>query len=282
MKPRFILLPLLLAVYGLLLFPLNRHMSQRSLPEKMGPTPAAEALQFLTADQRQFTAAALALKVFSYFGAVIEPDRHTLALASTVPDFVGMYRVLQTVVRLDPYNMDAYYFAQSVLVWDMGRYEEAIALMEYGMRHRTWDHYLPFFAGFNAAYFLKDYQRAAVYYRRAAELTGSDWMMRLVGRYLYEANQTDLAIAYLKTMISDSNQLAVRQSLVRRLAALEEIRKIEEAVARFKSERQRLPWDLAELVVGGYLAVLPVDPYGGAFFLDEDGRIRTTSRMAGP
>ncbi len=61
--------------------------------------------------------------------------------------------------------MDAYYFAQAVLVWDVGQVRLANELLEYGMRYRTWDYLLPFFAGFNYSYFLKDNEKAAQYYR---------------------------------------------------------------------------------------------------------------------
>src|ERR1035437_4961022 len=51
------------------------------------------------------------------------------------------------------------------------------------MKYRTWDWQLPFFAGFNSAFFLKDYAAAARYYQRAGELSGSDLSRLLAGRY---------------------------------------------------------------------------------------------------
>jgi tetratricopeptide (TPR) repeat protein len=108
--------------------------------------------------------------------------------------------MIHGAVQLDPYNMDAYYFGQAILVWDVGKVELANELLDYGMRFRTWDWYLPFFAGFNQAYFLKDYTKAARYYDRAGELSGSDLFKNLAGRYLQESGKTDLALAYLSAM----------------------------------------------------------------------------------
>jgi len=52
-------------------------------------------------------------------------------------------------------------------------------LLEYGMRYRTGISTCRFFAGFNNAYFLKDYARQAEYYKRAGELSGSELFINL-------------------------------------------------------------------------------------------------------
>ncbi len=61
----------------------------------------------------------------------------------------------------------------AIIVWGAGLVSATNELPEYGMRYRTWDYYLPFFAGFNYAYFLKDYENAARCYKRVGELTGA-------------------------------------------------------------------------------------------------------------
>jgi len=71
-----------------------------------------------------------------------------------------MYNTLVTAVKLDPYNMDAYYFAQSAFTWEVGRVKEVNSVLEYGMKYRTWIGSC-FFVGFNEAYFLKNYAKAA-------------------------------------------------------------------------------------------------------------------------
>jgi hypothetical protein len=42
----------------------------------------------------------------------------------------------------------------------------------------------------------------------------------------------------------------------------------------------RLPSSVAELIKKGYLADTPVDPYGGTFYLEPDGTVRSTSKFA--
>jgi len=272
------LLVLLVAVaaYSQVLFPLVEYLDGRPFVERLGYVPQEKVLRFSTADQKEFTAAALIFKTMMYYGGLI--GESTVTQTYIPPDYEGMIQNIKTANKLDPYNMDAYYFAQAILSWDVGRAEEANRVLEFGMQYRDWDFYLPYFAGFNYAYFLKDYENAARYYQRAADLTGSDLLMRLTSRYLYESKQTDLAVAYLKNLLRTTHNKAIKNTLQMRLKALTEISRIEAAVRAFEEDRGTRPRSIRELV--GYLQPPPLDPYGGEFYLDDEGRVKTTSNMA--
>jgi hypothetical protein len=218
------------------------------------------------------------LKVLLYFGTVAEPG--LTGAPGAGPDFPAMSRTLHASVQLDPYNMDSYYLAQAILTWDVGKIEIANELLEYGMKYRDWDFYLPFFAGFNYAYFLKDYSKAAIYYRRAGELSGQELFVNLAGRYLWESGQTSIAIAYLSTMEKSARNQAVRQSFHTRLTALKESHRIELAVAAYRRAKGQLPHSVQDLLDGGYLKGAPVDPYGGTFYLTDQGQVQSTSKFA--
>lgn len=273
-----ILLIASLFLYVQVLTPLVQHLDGMPYVQKLGYVPQEKILRFSTVDQKTSYAAALVFKTMMYFGGLVEESAQKNIQVST--DYDGMAQNIKSVTRLDPYNMDAYYFAQAILTWDVGRIAEANELLEYGMQYRPWDFYLPYFAGFNYAYFLKDYENAARYYQRAAELTGDELLVRLTSRYLYEARKTELAIAYLKTMSKGARNAAVKKSLEARLQAMTGIRQIEAAVKEFQGAKNRLPVTLNELISAGYLNAMPVDPYGGEFFLDADGKVRTTSKLA--
>ena len=64
-----------------------------------------------------------------------------------------------------------------------------------------------------------------------------------------------------------------------RAKAFEKILQIEEAIAEYKERFQTDPEDLGSLVGAGLLERIPHDPYGGNFYLDEQGRVRTTSKL---
>lgn len=276
-KPLITLLIALL-VYGAVLGPFTAYMKQKPIEEKLGYLPSTDVLRYVSADHKELVGAALVMKVIVYFGGIAEKQQSKVVVQP--PDYARMSGILHGAVKLDPYNMDAYYFAQSFLTWEVKQYKIANALLDYGMKYRSWDWMLPFFAGFNSAYFIKDYKKASDYYKRAGELSGSELHFSLAGRYLQESGQTELAIAYLSAMEKGERNPAVRKNYQTRLAAFREVSRIEQARDRYLSSGGVLPVLLETLVRSGLLAPAPVDPYGGQFYLEENGKVATTSKFA--
>jgi hypothetical protein len=272
-----ILLPILLLIYLVIIFPFTAYMKSKPFVEKVGYIPTPEILKLISADQKQTLAAVLMMKTIIYYGGLVERAKSHIAV---FVDYPGMFQAISATIKLDPYNLDAYYFAQAVLVWDAKQVETANELLEYGMRYRDWDYSLPFFAGFNYAFFLKDYATAARYYKRVGELLGTDLPMNLAGRYMYESGRTDMAISYLSEMIKGARNDALKKSLQTRLKAFQAVRTIEQAKEPFLKKYHRYPASMEELLRTGYLKELPVDPYGGQFFIDKKGMVRSTSKFA--
>ena len=278
MMKKYLLLPILMASYILLIIPFSTYLRDKPFVEKLGYIPQPEVLKFISADQKIFVADSLVMKALFYFGSLMEKSTQKFVLP---PDFFAIYKTIETAVKLDPYNQDAYYFVQAVLVWDVGRVKEANALLDHGMKYRDWDYSLPFFAGFNYAYFLKDYPNAAKYYKKAAELSGTPLYASLAGRYMYEAGQTDLALAYLTAMEKSARNPSIKKNFQVRIAAFTEIKRIETALARYRKDfGETSPVTMESLLDKGYLRAPPVDPYGGRFYVDEKGLVRTTSKFA--
>lgn len=264
-------------LYGTLIIPFTTYLHNKPFVEKLGYVPSVMALKAVVADHKELVAASLVLKVLMYFGGLLEKADNQVAVK---PDYMSMSRLLHGAVKLDPYNMDAYYFAQGFLTWDVKQFKLANELLDYGMKYRTWDWQLPFFAGFNSAFFLKDYTAAARYYQRAGELSGSDISKLLAGRYMQQSGQTELAIAYLATMAKGERNPAVKKTYLLRLTAFRETRRIEVARERYRETRGAMPSTIEQLVSGGLLSPPPLDPYGGTFFLEADGKVATTSKYA--
>ncbi len=266
-------------MYAVLIVPFTKYLHTRPIIEKLGYVPSVQALKSVALDHKELTAASLVLKVLLYFGGLAQKSDNKIVSG---PDYMAMSRILHGSVKLDPYNMDAYYFAQSFLTWDVKKYNIANDLLDYGMKYRTWDWQLPFFAGFNYAYFLKDYGKAAQYYKRAGELSGSDLSIMLAGRYMQESGQTDLAIAYLTSIVNGERNPALKESYETRLRAFKVVKRIEIARDRYFKNTGRMPTEIKQLFALGYLSPLPRDPYGGKFYLEKDGRVVTTSKFAYP
>jgi len=274
----FLVFTFLLFAFGAIIGPFARYMSHKPYAEKLGLVPRPEVLKALFADYQELVGVSILTKVFLYFGSLAETsDVRKLDQAA---DYPAMSRAVHAALQLDPYNMDGYYFGQSILSWDVGQHQLANELLEYGMNYRTWDWQLPFFAGFNYAYFLKDYDAAARMYMRAGELSGEPLFTRLAGRYLQESGETRMAIDYLSSLEKGARNPAIKKSFSLRIAAFEAVLAIEQARDRFAEAEGRLPGNIDELSKSGYLAAPPVDPYGGTFYLDENGQVRSTSKFS--
>jgi hypothetical protein len=267
-----------LVAYFLIIGPFAAYMGNKPIEEKLGYVPSVKLMKPFSVDQKDLVGASLVMKVMMYYGGIMGKAMDGREIVEP-PDLQGMSRLLHAAVQLDPYNMDAYYFAQGFLTWDARQFKVANDLLEYGMRYRTWDWNLPYFAGFNHAFFLKDYAMAAEYYRRAGDLSGQSLLKSLAGRYMQESGQTELAIAYLTAMERGEKNPVLKNGYQVRLTAFHEVRRIELARDRYLQQRGTMPGSVEQLIRAGMLAPPPVDPYGGSFYLETDGKVRSTSKF---
>jgi len=255
----------------------KKDMQNRPLFEKLGYTPQGKFYKAILGEYRWFMGEYLSFKAIIYYGGKVEKVQQR---RYKEVEYHNLYRTIETSILLNPYNEDAYYFAQAAFTWDIGRVNEVNRLLEYVMKYRTWDFKIPFFIGFNYAYFLKDYKRAAIYYKKASEISKSPLFTRLAARYFYEGGETELGIAYLKTMIKITRKESIRKSYEIRLKALEAIYQLEQAIKNYEKKFGKKPETIEDLVKSQVLKTIPVDPYGGKFYLDKDGKVRTTSKLA--
>jgi len=268
----------LLLAYILLFLPFSAHMKNRPVEVKLGYLPHPQIFKAVSGEHRSTVAGFLMMRVLFYYGTIIQQLQEHVIVR---PEFLNMYKTLQGIVHIDPYNADAYYFAQAAYTWDLGRVEEVNYLLEQGIEARPLDYWLPFYKGFNYAYFLKDFKSAAPYMQRAAELSGNPLYANLASRYFYESEQSAFGMAFLETMIKTSKNKAIKRSYEMRRDALLATVKISQAFEKYKSVYGAMPVDLGELVRSGVLSELPRDPYGGTFYVDELGKVRTTSKFTG-
>lgn len=265
--------------YALLIVPFSAYLHGRPVQIKLGYVPEAKAIKYAAADQRYIVADWAVLKVIFYFGELIEKARGKGFFYSP-PDYLGMFKTLQTALRVEPYNKDAYYFAQAAFTWELGRYKEVNNMLEYGMKYRPWDYQLPFFVGFNCAYFMKDYAKAADYMKKAASISHEPLFANLAARYFYEAGTTDLGIAFINAMLKSAKDDKERKMYQARRDALMAIKLLSTAVGQYRQRFGVVPASLNDLVISGIIKNLPLDPYGGSFYLDEKEIVHSTSNLA--
>jgi hypothetical protein len=263
----------------MLVIPFSTYLKKRPVEVKLGYIPHPKVLKAASADHALLVAESAVVKVYFYFGTLSQVFSDNIIHRS---EYLNMFRTLLTALHLDPYNEDAYYFSQAAFTWELGRIEEVNDLLKMSLKYRTWDEQVPFFLGFNYAYFLCDYAQAATYMQRAAQISGNPLYTKLAARYFYESNQTTFGLAFLNNMIAQSKDKSVRETFVLRRNALLAIDLLEKGVRTFRTRYLRQPVQINELVRSGIIKQIPLDPYGGHFYLDERGKVRTTSKFAVP
>jgi len=266
-----------IAAFVLLLPSFTSYLKKRPVEIKLGYMPHPQLLKVASGEHRSTVAEMAVLRVLFYFGSIVQKFQENVIIR---PEFMEMFKMLQSSLYLDPYNMDAYYFAQATFTWDLGRVNEVNHLLKIGIEKRDWDPWLPFYLGFNYAYFLKDYEQAAVYMKRAAELSGNPLFANLAARYFYESKQTSFGLAFLETMIKGAKNPAVKKHYKLRRDALLAVTIIEDAQGKYLDQFGTQIYNLQQLVTSGLLKSLPADPYGGTFYLDDHGKVRSTSKFA--
>ncbi|WP_273266933.1 hypothetical protein [Flexistipes sinusarabici] len=276
MKKIYLIFIVFLMIFALFLPEFKQNMNQRSGLEKLGYTPQGELYKSVLGEFRWFMGDYLTFKSIIYYGGKINELRQR---KYKEVEFYNLFRTIETSIILNPYHEDSYYFAQAAFVWDIGRVKEVNALLKYVMKYRTWDYRIPFFLGFNYSYFMKDYEKAAKYFRKAAKISGSLLFTKLAARYFYEGGETELGIVFLKFMYENARKEAVKESYKLRLEALKKIKMLEDGVSEYKNRFNSLPENLDQLVEKGILDKIPQDPYGGEFYINENGKIRTTSKL---
>lgn len=267
----------LILCYASLLIPFTSYLKNRPVLLKLGHVPDGKVLRTVAGDQRYLLSEIYIIRVLFYFGELFGVNRTS---GTITPEYFNMYRTLENAVILDPYNIDAYYFSQAAFTWELGRVREVNSMLRHGMKYRSWDYQLPFFIGFNSAYFLKDYRTAAEYMKKAAELSENPLFTTLAARYFYEAEESDLGVLFLDTMAKGTRDTNLKKVYELRRDALQAVKNLLSATDRFRAKHGRLPVHLEELVSSGLIRRIPDDPYGGIFYLDRDGKIRTTSKFA--
>lgn len=252
-------------------------IEKKPVSAKLGFVPQGRLYGALLGEFRWFEGDYYTFKSVIYYG---EKTKDIAQQNYNSVEYYNLYRIIETAVLLNPYNEDAYYFAQGAFTWGVGQIGAVNGILKYVYKYRPWDFQIPFFLGFNCAYFLHDYKNAAVYFKQAADMTHSSLFTSLAARYFYEGGQTKLGISYLEYMIKNTKNRSVRKIYEKRLQALIYIDMLSSAVSKYNIKYGKTPKTLEELMNVGIIGKIPKDPYGGRFYITKSGKIETTSKLA--
>lgn len=193
-------------------------------------------------------------------------------------EWYWMDKVLTASTDLDPYFLDPYLFANAIMTWDGGMIRETNILVEKGTRYRDWDWLLPFLAGFNNFYFLRDNAKAAELLVTASQRPGpSDQLLSLASRLAFKGKDTENAILFLEAMAKKTGDERRNKEYETRVRALKARLLLERSVSAYKKKFNSAPGSLQGMIENGIIKDIPKDPYGGKYSVSPDGEILCTS-----
>jgi len=191
------------------------------------------------------------------------------------------------IAELDPHYIDAYWLGALILTVESHDLEGGLRLLDLGFENNPDAWVLPYLAGWECHY-AHEFERAAEYFRRASTVQDAPPMVRrLVGGMERRAGKTEQALREWQEILddprSDPASVAIAERQVRDLRISVDIELLTRSIERFRERNSRGPRTLAELVSGGYIDRVPLDPDGQSYVYDArtDAVTSAASRILG-
>jgi hypothetical protein len=191
-------------------------------------------------------------------------------------NFDQLYPLLDITTSLDPYFNIAYRFGSILLSEGYpngpGKTEQAIVLLEKGIRESPdrWQYYHD--AGFVEYWWRRDSRAAADWFSRGAKRPGApNWLQPLAASVLAEGGERDASRELWTQLARSGEHEWIRKAAERGLMQLDaesHIEILEKVVQKFYDMHGRFPqawWELTRIKMLNYF---PVDPTGEVYTLD--------------
>jgi len=187
-----------------------------------------------------------------------------------------LYPLLDITTTLDPDFKIAYRFGAILLSegypGGAGQPDEAIALLEKGMKHapERWEY--PYDAGFVEYWWKQDYPAASAWLIKASKVPNApNWLPTVAASMLAEGGSRADARQLWAQIGENADQDWLRRAARRGLAQIdaeEQIEVLRTVVARFQQGTGQRPQSWADLMRAGMLRAVPVDPTRVPYVLD--------------
>jgi tetratricopeptide (TPR) repeat protein len=266
--------PLLLALLGIALFAGAVALAHRiqvagDRPYDVSFVPSASSLRWLSLGHPTLAANLFWLRAVQYMGDARADERGWEKLRPLV----------EVVTDLDPRHGYAYQTSSNLLAC-AGRLADSNAILEKGTRSCPDRYILPFQRAVNAFMYAGDYEEAGRWFGIAAQTPGAPSRMReyVVAMYA-KADRSEAAISFLRHLEGEAQDDESRKAIdhqIRRATLERDANRLEQAAALYRKRRLLAPVCLEQLVSDGIVPAIPEDPFGGAYYLDEEGRVHST------
>ncbi len=216
------------------------------------------------------------MRTIQYYGRRDEADKRAVR-------YKNLPKLLDIATTLNPDLLDAYrsgsYFLAEPDPIGAGKPEEAIKLLNKGIRAHPQEWRLPYDKGFIYYWFLQDFKTAGEIWLSASRLPEAPhWMEGLAAMSLSKGGSLQIAISIWRRQLRESNQANIRENAKNHLISVQvakEIRTLESLVEKYKLEHGVSPRNLSEALAGQSLKPSVADPLGAPYQYDSStGSVR--------
>jgi len=189
--------------------------------------------------------------------------------------------LLEITTTLDPHLTVAYEFGANFLAppppYGAGLPQQAIELVDYGLRDNPNDWRLYYNVGFIYYMELKDYPKSADAFARGSQVPGAHPSLRVMAAQMAQhAGELQMARMMWTTAYQSTKDRYIRANALTHLRALqvdEDVTNLEKLVSLYREKTGRWPSSFSELEATGMLRALPLDPLGHAYKLEPGGKV---------
>ena len=198
--------------------------------------------------------------------------------------------LLDITTTLDPHLIVAYQFGSVFLAEKppegAGMPQQAVELVERGIRDNPREWRLYYHLGFLQYMNLHDPAAAARAFARGAEVPGAlPWMKVLAATMAQRGGDLQTARFMWAKVYETTEDQMIRANAIKHLRALEvdeSVPKLEAMVRAYREKYGAVPNSFVPLVKLGWLRAIPVDPAGYPYALLPDGRVQVALPSALP
>lgn len=201
-------------------------------------------------------------------------------------DFKWLTEMCELVTTIDNRSLHVYEFCGTLLSWiaKEPRRSNRILTLAIGKHPSHWR--FRYLRGFNYWYFLNQKEKAKQDFAVAAKLPDAPpFLASLASRLMVDMESPEVAIEYLKEMLSETNNTSVRAALkdkLKRAVISRDKRKLKQLIVHWEKKHNKPLESLRQLVTAGMLRFIPQDPFGGQYSFNTETRsIDNTSGQKG-
>jgi tetratricopeptide (TPR) repeat protein len=209
------------------------------------------------------------MRTIQYYGRREEADKRPIR-------FKNLYALLDITTTLDPNLMDAYHAGGTFIAEPepvgAGQPQQALRLLEKGIRAHPQDWRLLYDKGFIYYLYLQHYEAAGKSWLAASKLPSAPyWMASLAAMSLSKGGSVELAIALWQQQYRETNRADVRKNAQDHLLSFQVARDLavlESLLGRFRAKTGSFPQSLQELPLVQSRQYAAVDPLGTPYEYD--------------